>query len=95
MSESNPYAVDYADLKRKREAAAKVVQLVPEAQPEPVQPKPKARKPKAIQAGIKPVDVIKLARKRLREVRREINRLEKLRAEEEQLTRLLNAADNT
>lgn len=91
MSEGNPYAVDYADLRRRQEAA-KVVELVP--QPGPAS-KPAARKPKTNRAEIKPVDVIKLARKRLREVRREIKRLEKLRAEEEQLTRLLNAADNT
>lgn len=41
---------------------------------------------------LKPVDVIKLARKRLRDVEREIRRLHKLEIERDELKRLLDAA---
>lgn len=40
-----------------------------------------------------PKDVVRLARKRLVEVKREIARLRKLEVERDQLTRLLDAAD--
>lgn len=89
----NEFVVDLETARRLKAEAAERAQAEPSA-PAPEAPKqavPKARKPKA---EIKPADVIKLARKRLREVRREIKRLEKLRAEEDQLIRLLNAADN-
>ena len=41
----------------------------------------------------KPINVVSLARRRLREVKREIKRLRKLEAERDQLQRLINAAD--
>lgn len=41
----------------------------------------------------KPVDVVKLAKRRLKEVRRELKAMRKLEAELAQLERLLNAAD--
>lgn len=41
----------------------------------------------------KPINVVALARRRLREVKREIKRLRKLEAERDQLQRVINAAD--
>ena len=42
---------------------------------------------------ITPKDVVKMAKRRLREVRREIKQLTKLRKEEQELTRLIDAAE--
>lgn len=86
---SNAHVIDFATL-------AQQIRPEPGSAPAPKvdpEPQPAARKPKAKPVELKPADVIKLARKRLREVRRELKRLDKLRAEENQLTRLLNAAD--
>ncbi len=41
----------------------------------------------------KPVNVLQAAKARLREVKREINRLRKLEAERDELTRLIQAAE--
>ncbi len=43
---------------------------------------------------LKPIDVIKLARRRLREVERDIRRIKALERERDELKRLLDAADN-
>ena len=56
-----------------------------------LQLKPAKRQSKAF-ADV-PLDVIKLAKRRLRYVKSEIRRLRKLEAERDQLERMLNAAD--
>jgi hypothetical protein len=61
-----------------------VATVVPPA-PAQIAPAPRTAQPK-------PLDVIKLAHRRLRAVRAEIKRLEKLRKEEKQLSRMLDAA---
>ncbi len=48
--------------------------------------------PAAKPSPLKPVDVVKLARARLREVERDIKRLKKLEVERDELKRLLDAA---
>lgn len=57
---------------------------------------PPAHVPRTVPAAVAPLaprDVIRLARKRLREVEREIARITKLQKERDQLRRLLDAAD--
>lgn len=49
-------------------------------------------KPLVPAAALRPIDVIKLARARLRDVEREIKRLQKLEVERDELKRLLDAA---
>jgi hypothetical protein len=61
--------------------------------PEPVVEQPAQPTQSKQQKPAGPVDVIKLARQRLKEVRSELKRMKKLQAEEQRLTRLLAAAD--
>lgn len=67
--------------------------------PEARTPAPVAVSPKTVEAPhraqakpIKPVDVVKMARARLRDVDREIKRLKKLEIERDELKRLIDAA---
>jgi len=62
------------------------------APPEPARRAHVEEKP--ARATLKPVDVIRLARARLREVEREIRRIRALERERDELRRLLDAADN-
>jgi len=59
----------------------------------PATPPAKSGKKSTAAPKSKPVDVIKLAKQRLREVRRELKTMRKLEAEQARLERLLNAAD--
>lgn len=74
-------------------------QIAEAAKVAPVRPVPAqpvvAAKPTVVAAkaaALKPVDVVKLARTRLREVERDIKRLKKLETERDELKRLLDAA---
>lgn len=62
----------------------------PDATPK-AQPKLDGRR--AESRDLTPQDVVKLAKRRLREIKRELKALRKLEAEKSQLERLVNAAD--
>jgi hypothetical protein len=79
-------------------AVAAATAVVPEVTPTALQPRISrplsAVADVATVAAIRPRDVVRLARARLREVERDIRRIKKLETERDELKRLLAAADN-
>lgn len=51
-------------------------------------------RPKRVVAKVAPVDVVKLAKRRLREVERDLRRMKRLETERDQLRRLIDAAES-
>lgn len=64
-----------------------------EEAPEPPAP-PRKQQKKVETEQVSPKDVIRLARKRLRDIKRELKRMRQLERERDQLQRLLDAADD-